>query len=345
LGVVIRAEARVRVGRYASIEISREAPMTESKHIALFETQLPEERARYLDALASRGFIVDDAHAVAPLSVVRDGNGISVVWCTGEPPLRLSRTIAPGDLASVAVAAVHLHDLHTNLLGAEDARSTALVTGIVAHDANNELLPMMLTAHEVSRELAHATELTESLSGACDRLAKMIRRLMERRSAEPQKVNLNAALTSLLPMLRTLSGNNVAITLHAAEPVPPVLIDPLDLERIVFNLVANARDAMPSGGQTRISVRAMHAPALDANTGSSDARWALLDVQDDGVGMDEATLSRALEPFYTTKPQGRGTGLGLASVLRAVRAASGELRIHSEVGVGTQVQVWLPLIP
>jgi two-component system cell cycle sensor histidine kinase/response regulator CckA len=164
-----------------------------------------------------------------------------------------------------------------------------------------------------------------------------------RRNVEPQRINVSAAMTGLMPVLRSLAGGKVNLTAHVTDPILPVLIDASDLERIAFNLVANARDAMPTGGQVRISVTAMDAPALDAPT--SDARWVLLEIEDDGVGMDEVTLSRALEPFYTTKPAGRGTGLGLASVLRAVRAASGELRIHSELENGTRVQVWLPLIP
>jgi signal transduction histidine kinase len=313
-----------------------------AKHIALFETERPEERIAYLDALSARGFIVDDTNARAPVTLQRDDTSIHVVWSGGEAPLRVSRAIAPVDLASFTDVAVHLHELQANLVAAEDARSNALVTGIVAHDANNELMPMMLTAHEVARELVHATELTESMSESCDRLAKMIPRLTERRGPNPQRVNVAVAIERLGPMLRTLVGRTVHLTTHAADSIPLVMIDSTDLERIVVNLAANARDAMPSGGTLRISSTAMHAPSLDAPT--SDARWVLLEVEDNGVGMDEATLARALEPFYTTKARGRGTGLGLASVLRAVRAASGELRIHSEVGKGTRVQVWLPLL-
>jgi signal transduction histidine kinase len=137
----------------------------------------------------------------------------------------------------------------------------------------------------------------------------------------------------MMPMLRCVAGSAVELTTCAMEPIPPVLIEPRDLERIASALVANARNAMPHGGRIRISTSTVDAPPLGAWLGAPESRWVLIQVEDEGIGMDDETLSRALA----------GCGTGLASVLRAVRGASGELRIHSDVGRGTRVQVRLPV--
>jgi signal transduction histidine kinase len=149
----------------------------------------------------------------------------------------------------------------------------------------------------------------------------------------PRRVQVDTALASMTPMLRCLAGSAVELTTCSTEPIPPVLIEPLDLERIATALVANARNAMPHGGRIRISTSTVDAPPLGASLEAPERRWVLVEVDDDGVGMDDETLSRALA----------GSGTGLPSVLRAVRGASGELRIHSDVGRGTRVQVRLPV--
>jgi signal transduction histidine kinase len=149
----------------------------------------------------------------------------------------------------------------------------------------------------------------------------------------PRRVQVDTALASMMPMLRCLAGSAVELTTCAMEPIPPVLIEPRDLERIASALVANARNAMPHGGRIRISTSTVDAPPLGASLGASEDRWVLIQVDDEGIGMDDETLSRALA----------GSGTGLASVLRAVRGASGELRIHSDVGRGTRVQIRLPV--
>jgi hypothetical protein len=149
----------------------------------------------------------------------------------------------------------------------------------------------------------------------------------------PRRVQVDTALASMTPMLRCLAGSAVALTTCSMEPIPPVFIEPRDLERIASALVANARNAMPHGGRIRISTSTVDAPPLGASLSAPERLWVLLQVDDEGIGMDDATLARALA----------GSGTGLASVLRAVRNSSGELWIHSDVGRGTRVQVRLPV--
>ncbi len=155
--------------------------------------------------------------------------------------------------------------------------------------------------------------------------------------------NVNAVLGTLVPLLRTIAGVDVQVTTRLEEPLPLVMVDPLDLERLVINLVTNGRDAMPDGGRLTISTAVARVGPEDA-TDAPRGRWVLVEVEDGGCGIDEATRAQVFDPFFTTKPSGRGTGLGLTSVLRVVRGAAGHVRIRSVPGNGTRVSVFLPLV-
>jgi signal transduction histidine kinase len=126
-----------------------------------------------------------------------------------------------------------------------------------------------------------------------------------------------------------------------------VIADSHQLEQVVMNLVVNSRDAMPEGGRVAIEIArtspAEVAPPLSSRTGA--ARFGRIEVRDTGCGMDSRTLSRAFEPFFTTRRRGQGTGLGLATVLRIVSQSGGAVRLESEVGKGTAVIVDLPASP
>ncbi len=119
----------------------------------------------------------------------------------------------------------------------------------------------------------------------------------------------------------------------------PVLADATQVEMMILNLAINARDAMPDGGSLTVST-SKH--ALKGDPELADGDYIELAVRDSGTGMDEDTLRRAMEPFFTTKPQGKGTGLGLAQIYGSARQAGSTVRIESEVGVGTAVRVYLP---
>jgi signal transduction histidine kinase len=140
--------------------------------------------------------------------------------------------------------------------------------------------------------------------------------------------------------LSRLAAGAAVVTTRLEHPVTGAWIHPTDLERVLVNLVANARDAMTARGQIVISTQLVSVSPSEAD-GIAPGRWVVLAVEDDGCGMDEAALRRATEPFFTTKSPACGSGLGLASVARAVRAAGGHLRIESAPGAGTRVRIWL----
>jgi CheY-like chemotaxis protein len=142
--------------------------------------------------------------------------------------------------------------------------------------------------------------------------------------------DLAEILTELDPMLRRTLGEHVTLHVDTGARRPcPARIDRGRLEQVVVNLAANARDAMPGGGDLRIGL-------------GHDGPRVRLAVSDTGTGMDEEALARAFEPFYTTKPTGKGTGLGLASVYSIIRNAGGTVRLESQLGCGTTVSVYLP---
>jgi signal transduction histidine kinase len=312
--------------------------------IVRLETGSPTDRAAYADALERCGLVVADGAPAGDAIVVGLGeDAITVRWSNQQPPARMSRTMAPADLATFLRLAGELAEMQHRMRAFEDAEPAGLAACVVGHDANNLLTPMMVAAEELAfMGSPLVAELARPILEGCVRLRTLVRRLMVRdRGVEPRWVDVNAAVASLVPTLRILVGGTVQLTTRLQDPVPSVLVDPVDLEGLVLNLITNARDAMPGGGAILISTATRRAPPGDAND-ASEGRWVLLEVRDCGVGMDAATLARAFDPFFSTKGEGRGTGLGLASVRRTVLAASGDVRISSQPGGGTVVQVWLP---
>jgi CheY-like chemotaxis protein len=141
-------------------------------------------------------------------------------------------------------------------------------------------------------------------------------------------------------MQRTI-GPHIAVRIETAANVPAARVDPGQLELAVLNLAVNARDAMGGGGQLRLALDQADISPQEAN-GLEPGRYIRLSVTDTGMGMDEATLARAIEPFFTTKGQGEGTGLGLSMVHGLAAQSGGALKINSKVGKGTTAELWLP---
>jgi signal transduction histidine kinase len=228
----------------------------------------------------------------------------------------------------------------------EERGDGAELASVVAHDANNVLAPMVLAVEQLrALDLPHVTEHIDLIAEGCRRLSSMLRLLLPATgTAGPQRIDVNTVVRDLAGMLQTLAGPGTSLCLRLHEPLESVIADRLELERAMLNLVANARDAMPRGGEIVLSTASVHLPPGHA-TGLCEGDWVLIELQDHGEGMDAATSARAFEPFFTTKPSGLGTGLGPTSVKRAMSAASGVVRLRSEVGKGTSVALWLPAAP
>jgi PAS domain S-box-containing protein len=224
------------------------------------------------------------------------------------------------------------------------------LAGGLAHDFNNVLMIVagqqeMLKAwldRNVTDERPHRY-LRHASTGLARGVA-LVRRMMSfarRQDARPEALDLVAAIDNVAGFVRASVGALVKV-LTALPPAPlMVRADVTQLELAVVNLALNARDAMPDGGTVTLAVLAAD-PAPD-ETDLVAGRYAVLEVRDTCTGMDEATLARAAEPFFTTKDPGKGTGLGLAMVRGLAVQTGGALRLHSQLGEGTTVALWLPL--
>jgi len=154
---------------------------------------------------------------------------------------------------------------------------------------------------------------------------------------QPSWLDLNLVVEQMRPLLSRLVGEDVDLRIQAHwEPVP-VHADPSQLNQVLMNLVANARDAMPRGGVLTIE------PSITVDGGGT-GRFALLSVTDTGAGMDEETRRRIFEPFFTTKQMGKGTGLGLSMIEGIVTQSGGHIEVLSEPGQGSSFRIFLPLI-
>jgi PAS domain S-box-containing protein len=225
--------------------------------------------------------------------------------------------------------------LEEQLLQAQKMEALGQFAGGIAHDFNNLLTGIGGYAELATAESEPGSRLARSLDGirsAAAEAASLTARLLafSRRDVPAQRLlDLNEVVRGTAELLARIVRGDVVVCLELAEPPPLVAADPAQLKQVVLNLAVNARDAMPAGG------------TLTLETGTVDDR-IVLRVRDDGHGMDASTKRRALEPFFTTKEAGKGTGLGLAVVYGVVDGLGGTIAIESEQGVGTTVEVTLP---
>jgi PAS domain S-box-containing protein len=235
--------------------------------------------------------------------------------------------------------------------------SLGQLVGGVAHDFNNllnviegytEFALKQVTA--VAREDARLEPVLADIGqvrAAAQQAIRVTRQLLtfaRHEATTPEIIDLNEAVQDAGQLLRRALGEHIELTIAPEPALWRVTADRGQLEQVLVNLAVNARDAMPGGGQLTIDTG--NAGVDDAfasqRPGLRPGRYARLRVSDTGTGMDQATVDRVFEPFFSTKPKGRGTGLGLATVYGIVTGARGTIDIYSEVGIGTTVSVLLP---
>ncbi|HWE44842.1 MAG TPA: MASE4 domain-containing protein [Caulobacteraceae bacterium] len=231
-------------------------------------------------------------------------------------------------------------------------RLEALVqlTGGVAHDFNN-LLTAIITSLDIIRrkpdDKGGVARLADNAGKAAQRGAELIKRMLSfarKQQLKPEVLNPNAILTELGGLAARTTGAHVKLELELDSTVHPVCVDAAELQAAVLNLITNARDAMPDGGVISISTRNIELEAGDVGLIDDMAPGAFvrIAVSDTGVGMDADTLAHVFEPFFSTKPTGQGTGLGLSQVYGFARDARGKVDITTCPGEGSTVAVVLP---
>jgi two-component system, cell cycle sensor histidine kinase and response regulator CckA len=283
----------------------------------------------------------DSVHVSLSLSPILDGTG-KVVGA--------SKTAR--DLRPQLAAAAALRRTEDQLRQAQKMDAVGRLAGGIAHDFNNALSVILgcsgliladLSANDPTRE--DVDEIRLAATRAAD-LTRQLLMFSRQQVVAPRVVDLNYVLVDMDKMLRRIIGEDIDLVSSPAAGLGRILADPSHLDQVVMNLVVNARDAMPKGGQLTIETANVD---LDAeygreHLGAKPGPYVMLAVTDTGHGMDDATRARIFEPFFTTKETGKGTGLGLSTVFGIVQQAGGSVWVYSELGTGTTFKLYFPRV-
>jgi PAS domain S-box-containing protein len=250
--------------------------------------------------------------------------------------------------------------LRAQLEQAQRLEGLGQLAGGVAHDFNNLIGVILNYAAFVGEEIDTAaadgagrqwkavSDDVGQIRRAAERAAGLTRQLLSfarREVIQPQVVDLNDLLTNMASILRRTLGTDLSLVTHLAEDLPPILVDPGQIDQMILNLAVNARDAMPRGGILTITTDSLTVDRVYAAEWSSvlPGHYVRVTIADTGSGMPAEVIKHAFEPFFTTKNKGEGSGLGLATVYGAVTQAEGHVRITSEPDAGTTFTILLPV--
>ena len=277
----------------------------------------------------------------------RDGGWKHIEWTVAPEPDGVNFIAVGRDVSLTRAREAELAAAQEALRQSQKMEAMGQLTGGVAHDFNNLLTPIVGALDMLQNRGVGGAREQRLIAGAmqsAERAKTLVQRLLafaRRQPLQPVPVDVVRLVTAMGDLAASTMGPQIRVVIEASEALPPAKADPNQLEMALLNLAVNARDAMPDGGTLRISVGtetvgAGHRSALRPGT------YIRLSVADTGAGMDEATLARAIEPFFSTKGVGKGTGLGLSMVHGLASQLGGALAIRSRPGLGTNVELWLP---
>ncbi len=243
-----------------------------------------------------------------------------------------------------------LAEKNKELLQTQKLQAVGQLAGGIAHDFNNALAVVVglttMAIHTLPEDSPMEADLNEVVRAA-QRAAGLSQRLLafaRQHVAQPQLVDINNATSALREVLQKVLGAGSEFVMRLDEDPLHVIIDPHQYELVLHNLVANARDAMPDGGRLIIdSGIASLAGFDDVDVVAETTDYAVVTVTDSGTGMDADVLKHLFEPFFTTRPMGQGTGLGLATCYGVIRQAGGRFEVRSAPGQGSTFSIYLPL--
>ncbi|MBB5711050.1 response regulator [Sphingomonas xinjiangensis] len=304
----------------------------------------PEDRARVIDAMAGRPF----------------GRSLSVEYrwqcADGQYKHFLDQAVllrnaegSPVEYAGTLLDVTERKELESQLIQARKMDAIGQLTGGIAHDFNNLLAAVLGGLGMIERRIT-LTEDQQKIVGmtrhAAEQGAGLVKHLLafaRRQKLAPAVIGIDNLSASVTDLLAHTLGGLVELKWSLEPGVSPVFADSAQLELALMNLVINARDAMPEGGTITVSARNATidiAPQVGGDLASG--RYVVLSVRDTGCGIEQHLLDQVLEPFFTTKAVGKGTGLGLSMVYGFAQQSGGAVRVDSEVGKGTCVEIWLP---
>jgi signal transduction histidine kinase/ActR/RegA family two-component response regulator len=235
------------------------------------------------------------------------------------------------------------------LFEAQKMDTIGQLTGGVAHDFNNLLMAVLGSLSLLEKRLPadeRSHRLLQNAVQGAQRGAALTQRLLafsRRQELKPEAVDVPQLVTGMKELLERALGHGVELQTKFPSTLPPALVDANQLELALLNAALNARDAMPAGGTLTISAAKITQTVNGADSILAAGDYVRIAIADNGVGMDEVTLAKATEPFFTTKGPGKGTGLGLSMVHGLAAQSGGLLRIISQPNVGTTLELWLPM--
>uniref|UniRef100_Q01RQ0 histidine kinase n=1 Tax=Solibacter usitatus (strain Ellin6076) TaxID=234267 RepID=Q01RQ0_SOLUE len=315
-------------------------------HDWLVETVHAEDRGRFiLFRESAKAEAVEETYRI----VRPDG---TIRWIHDRAFLVRDSEGKPYRVAGIAEDVTAHRELEEELRQAHKMEAIGRLAGGVAHDFNN-LLTVIGGYARMLFDGANAQDPTraklEQILTASDRASVLTMQLLaisRRHAIQPKLVNVNNLLTSMASLLRRIIGEHITIETALDPELSCIKVDPHQIEQVVMNLAANARDAMPNAGKFRIETSMALAPDKPGeDSGRSAAKCVRLRIGDTGCGMDDRTRQRAFEPFFTTKGVGRGTGLGLSMVYGFVHQNQGTIHVSSEPGQGTIFDLCFPAQP
>ena len=256
----------------------------------------------------------------------------------------------PGQLLALIEDITREKRVEAELRQAQRMEATGQLTGGIAHDFNNLLgviignVEFLIDAlHDNPEHAGLAQEiLTSALSGAD--LTRRLLAFARRQPLQPRQLDLNAYLPNHIAIVRRLLGETIRVTANLAPNLWPIRVDPSQVGDALLNLAINARDAMPHGGRIAIETANTHLDADQQDVEVKSGNYVMLAVTDTGKGMQPEVQERAMEPFFTTKGPGEGSGLGLSMIFGFVKQSGGHMRIDSEPGSGTTVRLFFPQV-
>jgi signal transduction histidine kinase/ActR/RegA family two-component response regulator len=294
-------------------------------------------------AIASREFEPAPRLTDRPILVERKGERGASIEVFHSPT-------AEGGYVTTLLDVTGRRQAEEALRQAQKLEALGQMTGGIAHDFNN-LLTIIIGSLELLRRSVgsddKALERIDMVSVAGERAARLTKQLLafaRRQPLQPEVVNLGSLMQEILPLLRRAVGESIMVECVTSGGLWNTTIDATQFQSAVLNLGINGRDAMPDGGKLTIEVgnAALDDAYAARHAEVEPGQYVLFAITDTGRGMDAATMDRALDPFFTTKPTGEGTGLGLPQVYGFVKQSGGHLKIYSEVGEGTTVKLYLP---
>jgi PAS domain S-box-containing protein len=251
------------------------------------------------------------------------------------------------DITDSVKAQTALKETREALYQSQKMESIGQLTGGIAHDFNNLLTVILGSLGLVRKRVGDDPKtlaLLDNAMAAAHRGSSLTQRMLafaRRQELDPTSVDVVALIRGMSELLGSSLGPRISVETRFPLMLQPVFVDAGQLEMAIMNLMINARDAMPDGGQIVVSASEAHLESTDPE--APQERFICIAVTDTGTGMDPATLRRATEPFFTTKGLGKGTGLGLSMIHGLAAQSGGRLVLKSEPGCGTTAQLWLPI--